>query len=644
MKHQNVLWKQILGGVFIALALVVYALLFLDQQPKLKNFQAQLQHVQPVMVKTAAQFTVAAKALNWPSILLLFVGIAWVLNARKIAGVWCCRILMVYSFAFAALFFTLSFVAIKPVQSQFAQQWQTIAAGFGFLLVGIVCYSISKKLTKQSKETAAGAEPAKQAEPSFVPRKISASKSPSSFNSCNVLQLGGAARQLWHFESRSGQLVLQREQPIAAGQPLPSHLVAKTWRTLWQKRLNIGWLPPEKVFLRALQLPKVDFAETLSMVEFQLEKLSPLPVAQIAWSVHVLPQTHVAPAAEGQPDPPQTQTIIVTIVSRNLVEEFLGSLEQEGFLADRLEVPMLDNLATTRVAGDGAWVYADAANPNSALVAWWYGGALQSLGLVNAAPGEQRADSLREQFTQMAWAGELEGWLTSTPRWHLIADAAHAADWQAVLQKALDQPVATEAPKNLPELAAATARRAAQSDPNSNLLPQEFALRYKQQFVDRLWMRGIGAVLGVYVIGVLIYFGALQVLSYRTSGMEDKVAGLSQDYTNARQIKLRYEVLKDREELKFAALECWKATAELLPSEATLQSLDFLDGKKLSLRGTAPADTYADLLNFNTAMAKVTVDGKPLFNKVDSPGWRKDATGNTASWDFVCELKHTEER
>ena len=49
-----------------------------------------------------------------------------------------------------------------------------------------------------------------------------------------------------------------------------------------------------------------DFDETLAMVELQLEKLSPMPVTQIVWSIQVLPH------AEGN-----LQTVIVMIVSRN---------------------------------------------------------------------------------------------------------------------------------------------------------------------------------------------------------------------------------------------------------------------------------------------------------------------------------------
>ena len=132
--------------------------------------------------------------------------------------------------------------------------------------------------------------------------------------------------------------MLNREQTSFAGEPLPARLITKDWRSLWQRKLNVAWLPPERVFLRVAQFPASDFDETLAMVELQLEKLSPMPVTQIVWSIHVLPH------AEGN-----LQTVIVMIVSRNEVEEFLGQLEGQGYLADRLELPLLDQLQATTI-------------------------------------------------------------------------------------------------------------------------------------------------------------------------------------------------------------------------------------------------------------------------------------------------------
>ena len=163
---------------------------------------------------------------------------------------------------------------------------------------------------------------------------------------CNILHVGADAHRLWQFDAKGGGFALNREHAGAPGEPLPFNLVAKSWRSLWQPRLNVAWLPPENVFLRVIELPKSNFEETLAMVELQLEKLSPLPVAQIVWMIHVLPQT----AAD-------LQTVIVVIAARHAVEEFLGKLEGQGYLADRLEAPMLDELEATPATEDGAWIY-----------------------------------------------------------------------------------------------------------------------------------------------------------------------------------------------------------------------------------------------------------------------------------------------
>src|SRR6185312_12726521 len=165
------------------------------------------------------------------------------------------------------------------------------------------------------------------------------------WNSCNVLQIAPDASRLWQFDAKGGNFVLSREQKTADGAPLPSRYVAKSWSSLWQPKLNVAWLPPEEVFLRVIELPKSNFDETVGMVELQLEKISPMPVGQIVWTIHILPSASA-----------DLQSVVVVIANRNTVEEFLGKLEGRGFMADRLEAPMLDQLAATPATGDGAWI------------------------------------------------------------------------------------------------------------------------------------------------------------------------------------------------------------------------------------------------------------------------------------------------
>jgi hypothetical protein len=502
-------------------------------------------------------------------------------------------------------------------------------AGVIFVCLCLTVVLVARLVKARQAKANKGAPATAVAKATAKPARRKARK--ANVHACNVLQAGAQARQLWQFDARGRGFVLNREQTSVAGEPLPAKLVAKDWQSLWRRKLNIAWLPPERVFLRVAQFPASDFDETLSMVELQLEKLSPMPVTQIVWTIQILPHT------EGN-----LQTVVVMIVSRNEVEEFLGQLEGQGYVADRLELPLLDQLQATTINQDGAWIYPEAPGGRSAaLVAWWYGGVLRNLDLV-ALPPTNRPESLKEQLRQMAWAGELEGWLSTPPTWHLVAEGATAAEWEPALRAGLEQLVEVMASVPGAELAAMTATRAAQAGSEGNLLPEEFTTRYHQQFVDRLWMRGLGAAVGLYLVGVLVYFARLEVELYRTHAVEDLAAEKGPIYTNALQSKAKFEVLKDREDLKFAALDCWKVVAELLPDGVILDGYNFSEGKRLTLSGTAPSDQTKQLLDFDADIRKVSLNGQLMFdaNAGDHITW--EVRGNMANWHCVLELKRSE--
>jgi hypothetical protein len=462
------------------------------------------------------------------------------------------------------------------------------------------------------------------------------------WNSCNILHLAPDAKRLWQFEAKGGGFALAREQRTPHTEKLPAKGVTKSWGTYFQPRLNIAWLPLESVFLRTIELPAANAEETYSMVELQLEKLSPIPLTQAVWTLHALGAHHSVTRTDGTTE--SLQTVVVVIAVRSQVEEFLGRLEREGFMADRIEVPMLDQLEAIAPQEDGTWIFPlIMGGQNAALLAWWYGGALRSLSLITLPAAGDRVLELRNQISLLTMAGEMDGWLNAPPRWHLVADPVNATEWEGLLQGALNEPVRLSPPLAPADLAARTARRAANATVTS-LLPPEFAGRYHQQFVDRLWLRGLGWVGVAYVVYLLFYFSAVGVRSIQTTRVESAVAAISQEYTNTIQLKARYEVLQRRETLKFAGLDCWRVVAEQMPAGIQLQRLSFTDGQRLSLSGSTSQDLVSTLLDFDSTIRKVkNSSGEQIFDPQKGEHVNpRTGPNNSSIWSCSLELVKSE--
>jgi hypothetical protein len=448
-------------------------------------------------------------------------------------------------------------------------------------------------------------------------------------NRCNVLEATSVGKHLWQFSPDGAKPKVEENVTIKGDKPVPPKLSRKTWRDLFQPRLNVAWLPAEQVFLRVVQFPKADAGEIASMLEFQLEKISPLPVAQIVWSFELIPSREI-----------NNVTAIVIIVARDLVEERLGAIEQGGYQPDRLELPHIYQLVAEVPDTDGVWIYPwSEGGKDFCIAAWWFTGSMRNIQLINLPAAGDRARVLESQLMETAWAGEVEGWLNFPIYWHVVASPDTAAEWQKLLQSWADGPVVAGDQMPIDRLAQFSAARAFRNEPAANLLPAEFAARYRQQFIDRIWMRGIFAVVGIYLVGVLVYFLAVQWTRVQAHNVDSRVASIAQTYTNTLRLKERVQVLQDQQALKYAALDCWKAASDLLPTELTLNNLSFGKGQSMTLRGTA--ENAKALADYNDAMRTYTVNGHRLFSSV-SPPTSSTGPGGVLTWDFTAELNRQE--
>ena len=307
------------------------------------------------------------------------------------------------------------------------------------------------------------------------------SKRKKKWTECNVVQVANQSATLWQFYASDKNFSPKTEVTEAEGTPLPPKIVGKTWRNLLQKKLNIGWLAEESVFLRTIQLPECDAEELEQMLEFQLEKLSPAPVGQIVWSYERIPSAEIGQV-----------TVLLIIVESDVVEQHLSELEQWGYQADRLEVPWCHDLVTLDRQADRIWIRLDEVDERIvAMVVWVINQTVQNVMILRLPNNDEGTLSLNEQLDRTAWTGELESWLNTIPPVTVCGEEEITAPWVEALQGWSDHPVRTESAAKRSENATLGARRAIQGDSRADLLPEETRVRYRQQYIDGMWMKGM---------------------------------------------------------------------------------------------------------------------------------------------------------
>jgi hypothetical protein len=127
--------------------------------------------------------------------------------------------------------------------------------------------------------------------------------------------------------------------------------------------------------------------------------------------------------------------------------------------------------------------------------------------------------------------------------------------------------------------------------------------------------------------------------------VDAQVTALQPAYTNALALRDRIRVLQEQQNLKYAALDGWRAITEALPTELTLTRFTFQKGQKIVLSGIAAGEQAPKVTDYSEALGKVMVNSNRLFLKVtpQNPTRRPGALGaQTTTWGVECELQRAE--
>ncbi len=458
------------------------------------------------------------------------------------------------------------------------------------------------------------------------------------WNDCNLIQFRESEARLWHFAVSEKQVTQKSQLTHSESTPLPQAQVEQAWRQFFKKRLNLSWIPSEHLYLRVIDMPACeDREETRQMLEFQLEKISPVPVHQIVWSFQNLPC----------PDPEQ-QSLLLVLAQRSAVDGVLSQLESIGYQTDQITFSGLQGLVGFEPPSDCVRISWEPRDEHSAdcLISWHIDGWTKDAGLVHVPMDERGAQALVNHLNNAAWSGELEGWLKQAPEVRFEGPEEEPGSWIEAAKKWSSLGVEHEDAPHSEVRAHECAERSVRGKSTVNLMPEDVHRGYRQSYVDGLWWSSLKGVGLIYIFAVGIYFAAMEWRKTENLDLQVAMRSRANAFTNTMALQAKVNILQEQVDLKYSALDSLRMISELMPDGMSLLSFNFRQGKIVTLRGNIPTDQTAKVTDYHESLIGAQVDGKPLFESVSDPTISATGTSRrnpvqSSTWSFNCELRRS---
>jgi Tfp pilus assembly protein PilN len=229
--------------------------------------------------------------------------------------------------------------------------------------------------------------------------------------------------------------------------------------------------------------------------------------------------------------------------------------------------------------------------------------AMRSLsGMEDLPPGEQ-ADEISREVVHTLASLDLER--TGEP----LSEVAiwHRGERPAELLQRLADPFAITAHPHpldsLPPLAEGLLRRARTRAPGMlNLAPPAWQQAERRMEVRRRTITSSAIVAGLWVAGMAILFGGLQIQKQKLARQEARLAALAAPAEKVRAVRERTLELEEYVDRTRSVLDCLREISDLLPPGIELKIFNYHKGRAVELTGEADAVTL--VYDFKKEMEK----------------------------------------
>lgn len=388
--------------------------------------------------------------------------------------------------------------------------------------------------------------------------------------------------------------------------------------------VSIG-IPASWVLLRIAELPSGTPEEMKSMAELQIDKFSPFPIDESAFSYELLSEQ------DGR------CRLLLSAIRTDTINLLAGALKAAGIEPKWVDInllgwwQLLQDAGKVHTTGVQGFIILEDATCDLIITSAGIPLAMRSLSGMNDMPASEADEEIARETALTLASLDLDREGEHPASFTLWHRGESPAGLIGIFESQFQITAHTEPLDSLPPLAQGLLKRTeTRTGGRMDLAPvawlqTETALRTKRRVI----LFSIIAA-SIWLTGMLALFGGLQFQRNRISSLTRELTELKGPAEKVKAIRERTQALTKYMDRSFSGLECLREISDRLPPGITLKSFNYHKNKNLEMSGEA--DEYALIADF-----KKDLERSKLFVSSELTRTRRTREGKE-EFKVICTL------
>jgi hypothetical protein len=346
-------------------------------------------------------------------------------------------------------------------------------------------------------------------------------------------------------------------------------------------------LRTSELLMRVMELPATDASEITDMVQFQVDKISPFPVDQIAISHEVLQQSE------------DTSLVLMVAAKRSCIDALGDTFKDQGVRIHSIDSRLLGWLKLMtdngHVSEQGCEILIINDDVDFSLVIIDAGTPIAFRMLHAQLDNENLVEELADEIQYTLTTLDTERDLPTPSAIQFWSHGNHSQTLRADLSEKVGLKIHPHALDSLPPLSEGIVRRALSNESHVELIPREWVDHEKRKQLQKKSILYASIVTGIWLIILLSFVTVYKVRDVKLNAAQKRADDIKPAAEEALDNRKKLNTLKVYTDRSDSALECLREATRQLPSgDIEFVSYNYNKGKGVTLRGTASNDNMID--------------------------------------------------